>query len=98
MGGMLQPSGHAYVLTNRVDYGLDVQEAVDFPRIFYEDRKVLGEASVPAATMAALASMGHETGTRGDPWGGAQMIEIDPATGVRIGASDPRKDGAAIGY
>ncbi len=98
MGGMLQPAGHAYVLTNRVDYGMDAQEAVDFPRIFYEGNLVLGEASVPSSTMSALGAMGHATGTRPDPWGGAQLIEIDRDNGVLIGASDPRKDGAALGY
>jgi gamma-glutamyltranspeptidase/glutathione hydrolase len=98
MGGMLQPAGHAFVLTNRMDYGMDAQEAVDFPRIFYEDGRVLTESSVPAATRDALAAMGHEVGVRSDPWGGAQLIEFDHGNATLIGASDPRKDGAALGY
>jgi gamma-glutamyltranspeptidase/glutathione hydrolase len=98
MGGMLQPAGHAFVLTNRVDYGMDAQEAVDFPRIFFEGDAVQVESSVPRETADKLSAMGHKTSVRPDPWGGAQIVEIDHANGVLIGASDPRKDGAALGY
>jgi gamma-glutamyltranspeptidase/glutathione hydrolase len=98
MGGMLQPAGHAFVLTNRLDFGMDAQEAVDAPRIFYEGGEVLAESSVPVSTREGLAALGHRVGLRTDPWGGSQLIEFDHAQGVLIGASDPRKDGAALGY
>jgi gamma-glutamyltranspeptidase / glutathione hydrolase len=98
MGGAYQPLGHVQVMSNRLDYGLDTQEAVDFPRMFFEDGKLQVEASVPDATRAALAAMGHVVSQRVDPWGGAQMIEFDHDHGTVIGASDARKDGCALGY
>ncbi len=98
MGGHLQPAGHAFVLTNIVDYGMDVQESVDFPRIFFEGGETLVEESVAQKTRDGLTALGHRIGVRPDPWGGAQMIEMDHARGILNGASDPRKDGAALGY
>jgi gamma-glutamyltranspeptidase / glutathione hydrolase len=98
MGGAYQPLGHVQVMTNRLDYALDTQQAVDFPRMFFEDGVLQVEASVPNATRAALSAMGHVVAQRSDPWGGAQMIEFDHGNGTLIGASDPRKDGCALGY
>lgn len=98
MGGHLQPAGHAFVLTNRLDYGLDLQESVDFPRIFFEAGETLVEESVASKTRDGLTALGHRVAVRPDPWGGAQMIEIDHERGVLVGASDPRKDGAALGF
>jgi gamma-glutamyltranspeptidase / glutathione hydrolase len=98
MGGAYQPLGHVHVLTNRLDYGLDAQESIDLPRAAFEDEKLLVEASLPQATRAALSALGHPVGERKDPWGGAQLIELDHANGTLIGASDPRKDGMALGY
>lgn len=98
MGGAYQPLGHVHVMTNRLDYGLDAQEAIDLPRLAFEDGKLMVEASMPAATRAALVAYGHPVAERKDPWGGAQLIEIDHANGTLIGASDPRKDGVALGY
>jgi gamma-glutamyltranspeptidase/glutathione hydrolase len=97
MGGAYQPIGHVQVLSNRLDYGLDIQQAIDHPRVFYEGDRVLVESAVPQAVRSALARMGHEVGERADPWGGAQAIEIDRTTGILIGGSDPRKDGCALG-
>ncbi len=98
MGGAFQAIGHAYVLTNMVDYGLDPQEALDTPRMFLEGEDVLIEEHVPAETVAQLRSMGHRTAVRSDPWGGGQIVCIDRERGVLIGASDARKDGCALGY
>lgn len=98
MGGMLQPVGHAYVLTNMVDYGMDVQEAIDAPRVFYDGAKVQVEEHVPHDVRATLAAFGHDVSVRPDPWGGGQSVEIDTARGILLGGSDPRKDGAALGY
>lgn len=98
MGGAYQPLGHVQVLTNRLDYGLDAQEAVDLPRLFFEGDKILVEASMPEAVRRGLTARGHDVGERADPWGGAQWIERDRLCGTWIGASDPRKDGAALGY
>lgn len=98
MGAAFQPIGHVYFVTNVADYGCDLQEAVDVPRVFFEGEEVLVEESVPAATVRQLSAMGHAVKTRPDPWGGAQAVMIDRANGVLIGASDPRKDGCALGY
>jgi gamma-glutamyltranspeptidase/glutathione hydrolase len=48
--------------------------------------------------VAGLKALGHEVAPRRMPWGGAQVIVIDNANGVLVGASDPRKDGCALGY
>jgi gamma-glutamyltranspeptidase / glutathione hydrolase len=98
MGGAFQPIGHAYVLTNRIDYGLDLQQAIDHPRVFFENNLVQAEETVPDAVMAELTALGHPMARRGDPWGGGQAIEFDHANGCLIGASDHRKDGCALGY
>ena len=98
MGGAYQPLGHVHVLTNRLDYGLDAQQAIDHPRMAFEDGQLLVEASVRQQTRDALSALGHPVAERKDPWGGAQLIELDHAHGTLIGASDPRKDGMALGY
>lgn len=98
MGAAFQPMGHVYVMTNMLDYGMDAQEALDHPRAFIEDDKVVLEKSVPKALADDLAARGHAIGWRPLPWGGGQIVEIDKARGVLIGASDPRKDGMALGY
>jgi gamma-glutamyltranspeptidase / glutathione hydrolase len=98
MGGAFQPIGHAYVMTNRIDYGLDLQQAIDHPRVFFENDLVQAEETVPDAVMAQLTALGHPMARRVDPWGGGQAIEFDHANGCLIGASDHRKDGCALGY
>lgn len=98
MGAAFQPIGHVYVVTNMVDYGLDPQEALDCPRMFFEGGDIMMEEGVPAATAGRMAAMGHRMVLRDDPWGGGQIVAIDAATGLRIGASDARKDGLALGY
>jgi len=98
MGAHFQPMGHVYMMSNVVDYGLDHQEAVDCPRVFFEGDDTVVEASVPAAVVEGLKARGHRIRVRDLPWGGAQVVAIDRANGVLIGASDPRKDGMALGY
>lgn len=98
MGAAFQPMGQVYVITNMLDYGMDPQEAIDFPRMFPEGGLVLAEQSVPQATFDRLAAMGHPMRRRELPWGGGQAVLIDRAASVLIGASDPRKDGCALGY
>ena len=98
MGAAFQPIGHVYILTNMIDYGLDAQEAIDCPRVFFEDGEVQIESSVPAATAEAMALMGHKINVRTDPWGGGQIVHFDRANGTLVGGSDPRKDGIALGY
>ena len=98
MGAAFQPMGHAYVLTNMLDFGMDPQEAIDCARVFFEGEELKVEESVPSATVEKLAAMGHRVSVRKEPWGGGQAVCIDHENGVLIGASDPRKDGCALGY
>ncbi|MGH6900205.1 MAG: gamma-glutamyltransferase, partial [Geminicoccaceae bacterium] len=98
MGGHYQPVGHAHVLTNLVDFGLDPQAAIDAPRAFAQDGELRLERGISQAVAEALAGLGHEVVRAGRPLGGAQMIVIDHARGILIGGSDPRKDGLALGY
>ena len=99
MGGHYQAFGHAYLLTNIFEHGLDLQEAIDLPRLF----PTLGgpvevESGMPKGTVKGLKEFGHETQPAGKPIGGAQAIHIDWQSGVLTGGSDPRKDGCALGY
>ncbi|SIO48020.1 gamma-glutamyltransferase 2. Threonine peptidase. MEROPS family T03 [Rhodovulum sp. ES.010] len=98
MGGAYQPNGHARVLTNIVDYGMHPQQAIDAPRSFSDAGVMQVERGYPDSVREALAAMGHEAVIPDNPIGGAQAILIDEETGVLQGASDPRKDGCALGY
>lgn len=98
MGGSYQPMGHAQVVLNMLDYGMDAQEAIDCPRFMFEDGKVLIEHGTPQKTVDGLKARGHLVADATLPWGGAQTIRIDWQRGVLIGASEPRKDGLALGY
>ncbi|MGY6536220.1 MAG: gamma-glutamyltransferase family protein [Pararhodobacter sp.] len=101
MGGAYQPAGHARLVSNLVDYGMDLQEAIDAPRCFAGPLDgVAGlalETGYTPAVAKALAARGHRTHFAANPLGGAQAIVIDPS-GVLTGGSDPRKDGCALGY
>ncbi len=98
MGGQYQSAGHAQFLTNVTDFGMDIQTAIDAPRSFPDGDELRMESTFPEATRADLAARGHQIVTAPGPLGGAQAIHIDPATGLLTGASDPRKDGCALGY
>lgn len=97
MGGQYQPNGHARVLTNMIDYGMDPQAALDAPRSFAEKGKLRLERGYDEEVFAELAELGHDIEVPSAPIGGAQAIMIHE-NGVLEGASDPRKDGCAIGY
>ena len=98
MGAHYQPMGHVQIVTNMVDFGMDVQEAIDSPRFFFEGEKTDVERGPPAATIEGLKARGHDVVMATSPWGGAQTIKIDWDRGVLIGGSEPRKDGCALGY
>ena len=97
MGGAYQPNGHVRVVSNLVDHGMDLQEALDAPRAFANEGRLAVERGYPDAVRAELAEMGHDVHVPEVPIGGAQAIAIDEG-GVLTGASDPRKDGCALGY
>lgn len=105
MGGDIQAQGHVQVLVNLVDRGLNLQQAIDAPRVRYiSGRGVMMEEGLTAPVIGRLIERGHE---RVMPaagvmhralMGGGQAIMIDPETGALLGASDSRKDGLALGY
>lgn len=97
MGGAYQPCGHARFVTNMVDYGLEAQDAIDAPRCFSGTEGMMVETGYSPQVRAELAQMGHQVAISPEPIGGAQSILIDDG-GILIGASDPRKDGCALGY
>jgi gamma-glutamyltranspeptidase/glutathione hydrolase len=98
MGAHYQPMGHVQIVNNMLDYGMDVQQAIDAPRFFFEGERTIVEHGTPAATIAGLKARGHDVVFADTPWGGAQTIKIDWDRGVLIGGSEGRKDGCALGY
>lgn len=97
MGGAYQPAGHARFVSNILDHSMDIQSAIDSPRLFFEQGIVSFEQAYPDTTLAALEELGHIVQRAETPIGGAQAILMHPS-GVLEGASDPRKDGCALGY
>jgi gamma-glutamyltranspeptidase/glutathione hydrolase len=112
MGGGMQPQGHAQIVMNLVDFGMNLQEAGDAPRIQHEgDTEPEGqltqmkdggevelETGFPYETIRALMEKGHHVTWADGPYGGYQAIEWDPKNHSYIGASEGRKDGQAAGY
>ncbi len=102
MGGDMQPQGHVQFLINLIDFGMNLQEAMDTPRIRHlKGMKVYLEEGIPDKTSVALAEKGHQV-IRGfspvNQVGGGQAIFLDRRQNVLLGASDRRKDGCALGY
>lgn len=96
MGGAYQPTGHARLVSNLVDFGMDLQSAIDAPRCFAAPEGLRVESGYSPAARAELAALGHRVLPAEKPIGGAQAIILHP-DGVLEGASDPRKDGCALG-
>lgn len=97
MGGAYQPNGHVRFVSNMVDFGMDVQSAMDAPRSFGALDGMQMERGYPLAVRERLAEMGHKVTVPDEPLGGSQAIIIGE-DGVLVGGSDPRKDGCALGY
>ncbi len=111
MGGAMQPQGHAQIVVNMVDFGMDVQAAGDAARFHHvqDDEPTANgrmtdgglielESGVPLDVVRALEARGHRVEYTTGPFGGYQAIWRDPDTGVYWGASEMRKDGQAAGY
>ena len=98
MGGQYQPVGQTHVTTNILDYGMDLQEAIDLARGFHYEGVYQLEGGIPEETLNGLAALGHKVVRHPDPLGGGQAIWIDWEKGTLTGASEPRKDGCALGY
>ena len=100
MGADMQPQGHVQLLLNHLEFGMDLQEAVEAQRVrFISGNQVWVEDRIPAAVAQNLVGRGHavyRVGAMG--FGGAQAIARNPQTGVYTGASESRKDGCAMGY
>ncbi|MGH1576873.1 gamma-glutamyltransferase family protein [Planktotalea sp.] len=97
MGGAYQPNGHARFVSNLMDFGMDAQSAIDAPRAFSDAGILKVEKGYSDQVRAELADLGHTVEIPSGPIGGAQSIKIQ-SNGVLVGASDPRKDGCALGY
>lgn len=98
MGGAYQPFGHVHFVTNLIDFGMDPQQALDAPRVFYRDGMVEAERGVAADVLEGLEAKGHRVRRSDEPFGGGQAVVIDWEKGTLTGASDHRKDGCALGY
>jgi gamma-glutamyltranspeptidase/glutathione hydrolase len=89
------------VITNVVDYGMNIQQAIDFPRIHHQwlpDELVFEPYGLSGDTQKALLSLGHKL-ARPYYLGDAEGIMIEEKSGMRLGATDPRRsDGLAVGY
>jgi gamma-glutamyltranspeptidase/glutathione hydrolase len=88
------------VVLNVIDHGMDVQEAVDAPRFhhqWYPDEIRIESQGFPQDVRQALEARGHKVTVQGD-MGDVHAILVDPKTGLRFGASDPRADGRTVGY
>lgn len=110
MGGGMQPQGHAQIIVNLIDFGMNLQEAGDAPRIQHvgsseptgermtDGGMVFLESGFDYLEIRKLLAMGHRIGFSLDGYGGYQAIMFDEKNGVYIGASESRKDGQAAGY
>ena len=97
MGGQYQSHGHARLVSNLLDFGMDLQSAIDAPRAFPDGGKLRVENGYAESVRRELSDMGHTVVAPPTAIGGAQAIRIRQ-DGVLEGASDPRKDGCALGY
>ena len=114
MGGDFQPLGHVQVAMNIIDFGMNVQEAGDAPRIDHSGGnsdptgaatgqttsrgRILLESGIDYEVVRALMRKGHRVGFGMGGYGGYQAIQYDPVKKVYFGASESRKDGCSIGY
>lgn len=97
MGGAYQPNGHARFISNHLDFGLEFQSCIDAPRSFSDNGLFKVERGYSDSVRQGLSDLGHNVQIPAGPIGGAQSITC-LETGVLSGASDPRKDGCALGY
>ena len=110
MGGSMQPQGHAQIVVNMIDFGMNLQESGDAPRIRHDgssqptgskmtDGGVVNlESDIPYESIRELMKRGHKIQSSNGGFGGYQAIMWDEKKGVYFGASESRKDGHAAGY
>jgi gamma-glutamyltranspeptidase / glutathione hydrolase len=97
-GAHFQPLGQLQVLSNIVDYGMTVQEALDHPRMFAHGDTLHLERAVPESVWGGLRALSHRPELAPNPLGTGQAIWIDRTNSVLRGGADPRRDGIALGY
>jgi gamma-glutamyltranspeptidase/glutathione hydrolase len=111
MGGDMQPQGHVQILVNLIDFGMNVQQAGEAPRVEHvgsatptgtpeqaHGGTIRAEPGIPDDVVKELSSRGHRVERVRVNGGGYQGILIDPRTAMLHGGSEPRKDGMAVGY
>jgi len=110
MGGDFQPMGHVQIVMNLVDFGMNLQEAGDAPRISHSGStdptggnhpgkgEIQLESGFSYEVVRELMNMGHKVSWSFGDYGGYQAIMFDPVRKVYFGASESRKDGQAAGY
>jgi gamma-glutamyltranspeptidase/glutathione hydrolase len=110
MGGAMQPQGHVQIVCNLIDFGMNLQEAGDAPRISHDgssqptgEKMTAGgvvslESGFEYQTIRELMNKGHRISYALGPYGGYQAILFDKKNKVYFGASESRKDGQAAGY
>ncbi|WP_428261443.1 gamma-glutamyltransferase [Haliangium sp.] len=110
MGGATQPQMHVQIIVNVIDFGMNLQEAGDAPRVVHfgssqptgevmeDGGTVYLESGFSPETVRALVNKGHRVEARSGGYGGYQAIGFDAARRVYVGASESRKDGHAAGY
>ena len=110
MGGAFQPQGHVEILTNLIDFGMNLQEAGDAPRVAHDGSSeptgermrgsgtITLESGFDSEVIAELVRRGHVVRDQPGAYGGYQAIRVDRERGVYFGASESRKDGQAAGY
>ncbi|MCH8929701.1 MAG: gamma-glutamyltransferase [Proteobacteria bacterium] len=110
VGGAMQPQAHVQILVNLIDFGMNLQEAGDAPRLRHEGSSqptgeqmhdggvLLLESGIDDQVIAELRQRGHHVSLAVGGFGGYQAIRRDEKNGTYIGASETRKDGHAAGY
>jgi gamma-glutamyltranspeptidase/glutathione hydrolase len=110
MGGSIQPQGHAQILINMIDFGMNLQEAGDAARIRHtgssqptggvmaDGGTLYMESGIGDDVRRSLSERGHNVATKTIDYGGYQAILWNDEQGVYYGASETRKDGHAAGY
>ena len=110
MGGAMQPQGHAQIVINLVDFGMNLQEAGDAPRIrhvsnqqptggeMFDGGELSLESGFDYKEIRKLMKFGHKVIFSLGSFGGYQAIMYDDELGAYFGASESRKDGSAMGY
>lgn len=109
MGGAFQPLGHVQIILNVIDFGMNIQEAGDAPRIDHSGSSTFStkmqdsgtiylESGYSYETIRELMKLGHKVGYSLGLYGGYQAIMYDAKNKVYYGASESRKDGQAAGY